>query len=175
MTETKVTTKSELLSAIDRDWLALQSALARMDEAQMAGVQDGEGWTVKDHLVHIAAWERSTVYFLQGKARHTGLGVDEATYLAGDDDVINAAVYRQTAGTRLPQAVEELQSVHRELLALLQGMSDEDLQQPYRHYLPDEPGAGDGPAINLVYNSSANHYREHLAGMAGLLAKGLPM
>ena len=63
MNEDHITTKRELLAAIDRDWLALQSALARMDEAQLAGVQDGESWTVKDHLMHIAAWERSTVYF----------------------------------------------------------------------------------------------------------------
>lgn len=176
MAETHVGTRSELLTAIDREWLELQSVLARLDEDQMTGTQDAAGWTVQDHLNHIAAWERSVVYFLQGKARHVGLDIDEEIYLRGDEDEINALIQRRTAGMSPSQTQEDLQSVHQQLLTLLQRLSDEDLHRRYRSYLPDEPGEGDGPpAIDVIYGNSAGHYREHLVWMAALLARGLPM
>ncbi|MCB0189193.1 MAG: hypothetical protein KDE31_33215, partial [Caldilineaceae bacterium] len=56
-------------------------------------------------------------------------------------------------------------------LAALAPLTDEDLQKPYRHYLPDEPGEGDGPpAMNVVYGNSAHHFREHLAWIEALVA-----
>lgn len=49
-------------------------------------------------------------------------------------------------------------------------MSDADLQKRYRHYLPDEPGDGDGPpAINVIYGNTADHFREHLAWITTLV------
>jgi hypothetical protein len=51
----------------------------------------------------------------------------------------------------------------------LQPLTDVDLQQPYRHYLPAEPGEGDGPpAFNVIYGNSAHHFAEHLAWIEAL-------
>lgn len=174
MTETNVTTKQELLAAIDREWLALQSALARLDEAQMTGVHDAEGWTVKDHLIHLAAWERSVIYLLQGKPRYEALGVDKSVYARHDFEEINAIIHRQIADVTSQQVQAELESVHQQLLALLEPLSDDDLHRPYYHYLPAEPD-DDRLTIDVINGNSAEHFREHLVWMAALVAKGLPM
>ena len=174
MAEENVTTKQELLAAIDREWQALQSVLARLEPAQMTSVHDAEGWSVKDHLVHLAAWQRSVVSLLQGKPRHVALGVDASIYARHDYEEINAVIQRQTAAVTLAQAQAELEAVHEQLLALLEPLSDEDLNQPYYHYLPAEAD-DDRRAIDVIYGNSADHFREHLGWMAVLVAKGLPM
>ena len=164
MTEQLITTKAVLLPEIERQWAALQTALARLSETQMTTLYDAQGWSVKDHLVHLAAWERSVVFFLQGKQRHEGLGVDETTYLDSTDDEINAVIQPQRKHLALAEVLAQLADTHEQLWALLQPLTDADLNLPYRHFLPDEPGEGDGPpAINVIYGNTAHHFAEHLA------------
>lgn len=169
MTHQRITTKTELLSAIDAGWNSLTDALSHLGETQLTGPTDAEGWTGKDHLVHLAAWERSMLYLLAGKPRHAGLGVDEMLYLSGDFDAINAAIQSQQRDASLAGALAELRRVHEKLRASLAGLSDEDLQKTYSHYLPDEPGDDDGSPISdrLVGNTS-QHFAEHLPWILGL-------
>jgi hypothetical protein len=170
MTEQHVTTKAELLTEIDDNWKALRAALDGLTESQLTTIKDAQGWTVKDHLSHLAAWERSAVFFLEGKPRHEGLGVDEATYLTGNEDTINAVIQARQAARSLAEVLAHLQDVHQDLLRLLEPITDTDLQQRYRHYLPDEPGEGDGPlAIDVVYGNSAHHFAGHRRWIEALL------
>lgn len=172
MSERRVPTKAELLADIERTWTALNAALDRLTEAQLTIPRDAQGWTAKDHIIHLTHWERSMVFFLQGKPRHDGLGVDEALYLKGTDDEINAAIHDQHKNLSLAEALAQFHDTHGQLLKLLQPLTDDDLQKPYRHYLPDEPGAGDGPsAIDLIDGNTANHFREHLAWIEALADK----
>lgn len=162
MAEQGVTTKAELLAEIDRTWPVLNAALDRLTPSQLMR-KDGEGWTVKDHVVHMAAWERSVVFLLQGTPRHEGLGVDEAIYQAGVEQV-NIVVQQQCTDVSWNDALTQLRDVHGQIMALLESLSDQDLQQPYRHYLPDEPGDDDGrPVLNVLYGDTADHFREHHA------------
>ncbi|MGH2544690.1 MAG: ATP-binding protein, partial [Ardenticatenaceae bacterium] len=140
MTEQRAKTKEKLLADIEREWAALNATLDRLTEAQMTTLQDAQGWTVKDHIIHMTAWERSVLFMLQGQARHAGLGVDETLYLEGGDDAINAAIYQQRHDLPLPDALVQFRAGHQQLLELLQPLTDADLQKPYRHYLPEEPG-----------------------------------
>ena len=60
--------KAELEASIDHWWDALQAVIGRYTEAELTGPTDAAGWTVKDHLAHLAAWERSMVFLFEGKA-----------------------------------------------------------------------------------------------------------
>lgn len=171
MSEERITKKSDLLTHIDRDWRALMNALAQLSAETMTTVQDAQGWTVKDHLIHLYYWERSALYFLQGKPRHEGLDVSAAVYASDDADIVNDVIFQKHQSLPLDQALAQLQALQPALLAALAPLTDEDLQKPYRHYLPDEPGEGDGPpAMNVVYGNSAHHFREHLAWLKALVA-----
>ncbi len=172
MSEQKVTTKAALMPAIEQSWAALQAVLARLTDAEMTTIHDAHRWTVKDHLVHMTYWARSVVFLLQGKPRHAGLDVDEALYLARNEDNVNAAIFQKHQALPLAEALAQFHDVHQQLITLLQALTDDDLQQPYRHYLPHEPGDGDGPsAIKVVYANSAHHFAEHLAWITALAGK----
>ena len=109
------------------------------------------------------------VFFLQHQPRHVGLQVDESLYLTGGDDAINAAIYQRTQHLPLNEVLAQFQATHQQLMKLIEPLSDADLQKPYRHYRPDEPGEGDGPpALNVIYGNSAHHFREHLEWIKAL-------
>ena len=74
MSTHRVTTKAQLMLEIEDAWHIINQAIDSLSKAQMTTLRDDEGWTVKDHIAHMTAWERSALYFLQGKPRHEGLG-----------------------------------------------------------------------------------------------------
>jgi hypothetical protein len=173
MTEQRPTTKAELMKEIDLSWPELNAALDRLTETQMTAIRDAEGWAVKDHIIHMAAWERSVVFFLQGKPRYEGLGVDDALYLKGSDDEINAVIQEERKGMSSDEARAQLRDVHKQVMDLLQPLTDEDLQKPYRDYLPNEPGEDDGRiALNTVYGNTSGHFKEHLEWIEALVGDG---
>jgi hypothetical protein len=172
MAEPNTLDKSNLLAAIDRSWIALNAALKRLTESQLTTIRDVQGWTVKDHIVHMTRWERSVVFFLQHLPRHDGLGVEETLYLQGSEDAINATIYRQASDLVLGDALLQFRENHRRLLELLAPLTDADLQKRYRDFLPDEPGDGDGPpAIDVIHGNTAHHFAEHLGWIEALVNK----
>ena len=168
MAELGSTTKAEFLAEVERSWAAFNAAIDRLSESQLTGAQDEQGWTVKDHLAHLAAWERSTISFLEGKPRHEGLGVEASVYLSGDFDAINDLIYRQHKSLPLPQVMAALQDTHQELLAAIEPLTVEDLRQPYHHFQPDQPN-DERTAMQVIYENTIEHYDEHLGWIEALL------
>src|SRR5439155_24088674 len=99
-------TVEELLDRVQIDWAALEYAVASLTTAQL--VSPGpEGWSVKDHLMHIGDWEKAVTAVLRGRPQYEGFGLSEATYVALGDDIdgLNDILYR------LSQAVS-IEGVH---------------------------------------------------------------
>jgi hypothetical protein len=166
-------TRADLLREIDRSWTALNAALNSLTPEQMTGIRDPEGWTVKDHLVHMAAWERSVAVFLQGRPRHEGLEVDAQLYETGDDDKINAAIQQKHRDVSLDDALALLHQVHALMLSLLEPMTDEDLYRPNSDFQPGSTGERDErPIAGMIYGNTANHFREHQGWIESLVARG---
>lgn len=171
MSEQPTTTKSKLVADIQQNWTRLASAVGGLTEAQLTGLPDAEGWTVKDHLLHLAQWERSAIFFLQGRPRHVSLGVDEALFLKGTDTAINAAMFQRTRNLPVSEAFRQLSDTHQQLLALLEPLTDADLEKRYQAYLPGEPGAENKTtAFPVIANNSTDHYVEHLGWIQALVA-----
>lgn len=154
-------TKAELLAAIEPAWVTLNAKLDRLTDGQKTSIKDAQGWSVKDHLIHMAAWERSVVFFLRGQPRYAGLKVDQALYKNGTFDEVNAAIFQQHKAMSLAEATAQFRDVHQQLMQLLQPLTDADLHKPYQAYLPDELG-DDRLAIDVIYSNTAGHFREHL-------------
>jgi uncharacterized protein (TIGR03083 family) len=154
--------KPDLLARIDRAWADLQATIATNSPKQLTLPTDASGWTAKDHLAHLTAWERSMVFLLQHRARHEGLGVSESLYLTGDEDAINASIQEQTRDLPLDQVLAELAATHKELLALVRELPESELRQPYSYFLPDEPGIDSGePIIWRISGNTDEHFDLH--------------
>jgi hypothetical protein len=173
--QTRPRDKRDLLRRIEAGRAELEAAIDSLDERQLTAIRDAQGWVVKDHLAHLAAWERSIVFLLQGRPRYEGLGVDEATYRtteADGFDRVNAAIRLQTAGQTLAETLAGFQAVHGELLATLDGLTDADLLRTYSSFAPDEPGEETGaPIVGWIVGNTYEHYEEHLDWIRELLQR----
>lgn len=166
-------TKAELTNEIETAWARLNDALNRLSDTQMNEVRDDANWAIKDHVVHMAAWARAVVYFLQAQPRHEGLGIDKSLYLAGDEDAINAAIQEQRKVISAAEALSELRAVHTQLLRLIEPMNDDDLYKPNSYFQHDASEERDErPVIGMIYGNTANHYREHQQWIESLVAQG---
>ena len=171
MASRNITTKAQLFSVIQVAWDALQSFLAGHSETQMTTVHDEQGWAVKDHLTHIAAWEDSVVAFLQGKPRYEALGIDRALFESGSFDEMNEVIQRLRQPLSLPEAMAQLKNTHTRLMSLLGPLSDADLNLPVRHFLSSSPDTDRRRAMDLIHDNTADHYTEHLAWIEALVAR----
>lgn len=171
-TERPVRDKAELLARIEPSWTELQRFIARTEPEKLTEPLDAEGWSVKDHLSHIAAWERSMLYLLQRRPRHEGLGVSEELFLADDLDALNAAIHDQTKDRSLDEALADLRWTHEQFLAEIDRHPDASLQQPYSHFLPHEPGDEKiAPVMGWLAGDTYEHYDEHRGWMEAIAAQ----
>ena len=164
-----VARKATLIGEIGNAWSDLQSFLEPLTERQATLIRDDHGWSVKDHLTHLAAWEQSVIAFLRGRPRHEGLRIGRALYQSGDFDQMNAAIQARHRDESFSQAMTTLQGTHRQLMSLIDGLSDEDLGKPLHHFLAGARADDPRPATKIISDNTSAHFREHLAWMKALI------
>ena len=160
--------RAELLERIQRTRAALERTIGQLSETQLAAPGAASGWSVKDHLAHLAVWEVSLTALLQRRPRYAAMEVDEATYLRGAD-AINEVVYQRNKDRSLAEVLAAFRQAHDQLLDALGGLTDADLLKTYSHYQPDEPGEDSGePILKWVAGNTYEHYAEHHAWLQAL-------
>jgi uncharacterized protein (TIGR03083 family) len=163
-------TKTDCQQRIQAGWSAFRDAVAQLTPDQLEGPRSADGWTVKDHLAHVSAWEASAVALLRGDSRAAAMDVDEATFNAGFE-AVNAAVQIHYSHRPVDEVTTRLDDVHHELLVTLDALTDTDLQRPYQSYQPTATGEHvQVPVLNWVVGNTYEHYAEHLPWIEAILA-----
>ena len=161
--------KAELLERIQRTRAALERAIGQLSEAQLVAPGAASGWSVKDHLAHLAVWEQGLTALLQGRPRPAAMEVDEATYLRSED-ALNALIYQRNKDRSLAEVLAAFRQAHDQVLAALAGLTDADLFKTYSHYQPNELGEDSGePILKWVAGNTYEHYAEHHAWLRALV------
>ncbi len=148
--------KAELMARIRQGRAALQELIGNLSDARMTAPGKDGGWSVKDHLAHLTAWERLGIARLQGHPEREPeiVGMDEASYEAADLDGVNAAIYQRHKDEPLEGVRTAFDEATDEVLAIVDGMTWEDLLRPTS---PNDPDSG-----LLLENVAGNTY-EHVA------------
>ena len=164
MSDSRPQGKNDLLAHLHTGWNDLQTRLGQLTETQMTTPNSQDGWAVKDHLTHLAAWELGIAALLQKEPRYPAMGLDENwVHQEGVGyDALNDHIFHQHRGKSLAEAQQYLQNAHEALLAALDELSDEDLQRPYSFFQPHESGVDNGnPIIGWIMGNTYEHYEEH--------------
>jgi uncharacterized damage-inducible protein DinB len=153
-----VTRANALLERIEASWNDVFERVTNLGPGGLMLVAP-DGWAVKDHLAHVAAWEHSLLGLITGRDRLAAMGVLEP--VEHDTDAINAAVQKLHAAETQEQVLKYFRESHAELMVALGKMSDADLQKPYSFFQPISPEE-ERPVIGWVAGNTWEHYAEHI-------------
>jgi hypothetical protein len=155
-----MTEPNQEIEPIERGWSELSALVESLGPGGLEKTGDGE-WAVKDHLVHIAAWELSLLALLDGHDRKKAMGVPNAS---DETDDINEAVWLLHRNETQEQVLAFSRETHAALLRRLREMTDADLRRSYNHYQPNDPRdpGDDRPVIDWVGGNTYEHYKEHI-------------
>ena len=166
--QTHPRTTAALLDRIEEAWSELDQTLGALSEAQLTTISDAQGWTAKDHLVHITTWEQSLLALLQGRDRWQATGLEGGEH--GEIDDVNAEIYRRNRHRTLQDVMVTFRGFHQEVVAAITALSDADLFKPYSHYQPQDPPFEAAPVIGWIVGNTYEHYLEHASWIRGLSA-----
>jgi uncharacterized damage-inducible protein DinB len=158
---------AELLERVAAAWEALGDSIAGLSPDQLA--QPGpQGWAVKDHLAHVAVWERATTAVLQHRPQAEAFGLDQAALAQLDIDPLNDLIYQRHRDLSVDDVLELSRQAHASLLDNLRDLEDADLQKPMAAFGAD-PG-DQRPLLEKIAGDTYAHYADHQAWIADLLA-----
>lgn len=156
---------ADLLEHIQRGWDKLWAAIDGLTPAQME-TPDAGGWSIKDNLAHLTAWERyMLLHYLQDRPAGEGMGLDDAT-AQSHYDVINAALFERNRDRSLDDVTESARSVHREVVDFLAGLPFDTLM---RQMYEDDPEKR--PVLAWVVGNTFGHYEEHMDAIQALVER----
>ena len=148
--------KSELMSAIEREWKLLMDVVAKLDETKMMA-PDAGGWSPKDNLAHLAEWMNLLMgCHMDRLPAHEVLGVSEEATKGWDMEVINPVLFERNRNRSTKDVLDGLKQVYLALYNKLEAMSFEDLLKPRD---PDDPEKR--PLLLWVLGDTTEHFAEH--------------
>ena len=156
--------KSELMTAIEREWQALMEVVAQLDEAKMTAPDSG-GWSPKDNLAHLAEWMNLLMgCHMDRRPAHEVFNVPEEVIRGWDMEVINPVLFERNRSRSVSEVLDGLKSAYAALAEKLEAMSFDDLLQP-RH--ADDPEKR--PLLLWVLGDTTEHFAEHRVTIAKML------
>ena len=156
--------KSELMSAIKREWNFLMEVVSKLDETRMT-TPDAGGWSPKDNLAHLAEWMTVLIgYHMDRRPSHEVLGVTEEVTKGWEMEVINPVLFESNKDRPIDDVLGWLRSVYADLVAKLDAVSFDELLAP-RH--ADDPEKR--PLLLWIVGDTSDHFAEHRATIEKIL------
>jgi len=145
-------TKEQLLGRIRDGYNMFASLLRGIRPGDQARPLDG-GWSVAEHVAHLASWEQLALAVLTGGTPYEAMGITVEDWQQ-ETDGINEALQRKHAGIGFDAARSLWQEVHASLVAAIEASTEAELARPM--------GAGaDDPVSDLIVGNTYEHYDEH--------------
>jgi hypothetical protein len=154
--------KAQLIEYITTAYNEIDALVNSLTPEQIAR-KDHAGWTIRDHLAHLATWQGGMSAALRKQPRWEAMGINTATMLSlhGNEDALNAKVAESTLNLSWDETRTLFRETHEDFLKVLDGLSFDDIMKPYAHYQPDAPERTD-PIAYWVGGNTYGHFMEHL-------------
>lgn len=146
-------TRALLVAATEKERDTLSAFIAGMSREQLmwAGAY---GWSAKDHVAHLAEWERMLFSWHDAGLRGENPPVPGEGYTWATLTELNQRIYEQHRDEQLEHVLADWRDTSRRLIGLASTAPDVDLFAPDRF-----AWTGRGTLASFVYECGANHYR----------------
>lgn len=151
--EHPVLTRAEMLARLDEG----RRALLRAAERRGWDAVDANGWTVKDHVAHLVAWQRRLIaWFADDAAGRTPVR-PEPGFTFDDQDALNARDFERARDRTREEIASDFHEAHLAIVRIVEWLTDDDLADPDRFSWLGFP------ASHVIAGNAFGHYREHIA------------
>lgn len=130
---TKHTTKDALLGAIGDERADLEASYANLSPDEMTRADAMDDWSVKDILAHLTDWEQRLLdwYAMGVRGEKPQLPAPGMTW--GDLAKLNRQGYERHRDQSLAAVLAESRDSYGQVLALVEGMPEEEIFAPGRY------------------------------------------
>lgn len=143
-------TKQQVLEADECEFAALMQMLDGLSDEQLTAPTMEGGWSVKDNLAHLAAWQKNVIRRIEQNGKSVwdmGKSMDE----------INEDFYQQDKDRPLADVLTDFHATRHTLRTMVLTMPEQAVSQPsYFDWWQDEP------LSTLLVGDMDEHYREHI-------------
>ena len=158
--------KQELILRIRSARQKLEALLARLPPELMEKPGVDGGWSVKDHLAHLAEWARCQAGLIDGQTWHAALGVEEDLFRQGGIDAVNAALCLRSRGRSLEDVLGGFRAAHEAVLERIEQMPDDALAQVTAFPDPEARPT----MLEAISSNTFEHDLEHTTWIAELIS-----
>lgn len=148
----------EVLEDIHSARAEIEAIIDQLSPEQMTGATDEGGWSIKDHLAHIAEWQRRGLAIIEGRTSWEALGIDRETWESKDIDEINQIIYERHKDESLREVLTDFRKTQEKVILTLEQMNEDDLDRA----IPDSFNEKYRRVIDLVEANFSGHDRDHV-------------
>ncbi len=141
--------KATLLERIKNDRARLDALITPLDERRLTEAALDDGWSVKDVLAHISAWERLCLGWIRDDTRLEG------PFTVDTLNKLNARIYEENRALSLSDILDASKRSFAEIAEMVEQISPDRLAAA--------PAWAPGrPLSEIVGSNTDEHYREHI-------------
>lgn len=127
--------RSELLEAIAASWNPCVALIDALTEDQWTAGTDDQGWTAKDHVAYVTAWENVVIeVFRSGSPQYVTLRMSESEWAAGGVSGADAVIHAQKAGQSLHRVKNNRDVTHARIVTILSQLQEDKLNRPFNDF-----------------------------------------
>ena len=163
-------TRAEIVRRMNERCGFVEALVVGHSEAQLTELRDAAGWSVKDHLAHLAPWAFGMADLLIKRPRWFAMGLTLEQWDANfETDAMTELLYEADKNRSLADVMTLFRSANTRLAWAVETLeSDANLLMPYRRFQPFEQPPNDSadPIWPRLVGNSFGHIDEHLEWIA---------
>ena len=147
-------TKADLLESIKTSQEQLEKKYAKLTPEQMVWHGSMGDWSVKDILAHLVDWEQRLISWYR-LGVNGGVPETPAPGMSWRDlPVLNQVGYEIHKDESLQDVLDQYETSYQELLALVEGMTEEEIFEPGYY-----PWTGESSLLPWITANTSSHYQ----------------
>lgn len=121
------TSKTDLLAAIEKEREDLEIYLETLDPNEMTKSRIVGEWSVKDVLAHLIEWEQMVLSWYAAGLQGENPKIPAPGFKWNQTPALNQQIFEKHRDRRLEDVLAQFDASHKEILGVIQGLSNEEL------------------------------------------------
>jgi uncharacterized damage-inducible protein DinB len=152
------TSADEVLEEVHAARAEIEAIIDELSQEQMTQATDEGGWSIKDHLAHIAEWQRRGLGLIEGRSSWEALDIDQKTYESTDIDGTNEIIHERNKDRPLVEVLTDFRKTQEKVILTLEQMNEDDLERS----LPASDSSRYRRVIDVVRGNFSGHDHDHV-------------